>query len=255
MTAAAPKAASEPLCPGNRIHPFVFFDRLVWLDGRPLMDTIEPYRRQLFADALFTFDQSGRPAFDQVMVGRAKKNNKTTDFILACLYRFLAWPSDAGNDSFILAADEGQAGDDLALAKKLIAVNSILAAEVRVGAKEIERRDGRGKLQILPARDIAGSHGKTYLFVGFDEIHSYRSHDIFEALAPDPTRHDVLTWITSYDSIRNVSGIPLHDFKILGQSGGDPRLPDFSKAESIPAISVLTRISPTPSPRSGPTPR
>jgi hypothetical protein len=182
-----------------------------------LMDTIEPYRRQLFADALFTFDQSGRPAFDQVMVGRAKKNNKTTDLILACLYRFLAWPSDAGNDSFILAADEGQAGDDLALAKKLIAVNSILAAEVRVGAKEIERRDGRGKLQILPARDIAGSHGKTYLFVGFDEIHSYRSHDIFEALAPDPTRHDVLTWITSYDSIRNVSGIPLHDFKILSR--------------------------------------
>ena len=29
-------------------HPFDFFDRLVWLDGRPLMSTIEPYRRAIF---------------------------------------------------------------------------------------------------------------------------------------------------------------------------------------------------------------
>ena len=43
-------------------------------------------------------------------------------------------------------------------------------------------------MQILPARDIAGAHGKTYSFIGFDEIHGYRNHDLFEALAPDPTR-------------------------------------------------------------------
>jgi hypothetical protein len=152
-----------------------------------------------------------------------KKTTKPRTYALATLYRFLAWPSDKGNDAFILAADEGQAGDDLGLVKKIIAANPILADEVRVGAKEIERRDGRGKLQILPARDIAGSHGKTYLFIGFDEIHSYRSHDIFEALSPDPTRHDALTWVTSYDSIRNAPGIPLHDFKALGKSGEDPR--------------------------------
>ncbi len=54
--------------------------------------------------------------------------------------------------------------------------------------KNIERVDGAGELAILPARDVAGSHGKTYLFIGFDEIHGYRSWDIFEALAPDPSR-------------------------------------------------------------------
>jgi hypothetical protein len=209
--------------PKGAVHPFEFFDRLVWLDGRPLMDTIEPYRRELFETVLWTFDPDGRPRYNMALVGRAKKNFKTTDEMLAGLFRFLAWPSDAGNDCYILAADEGQAGDDLALVKKLVAVNPILAAEVVVNAKMIERRDGRGKLQILPARDIAGSHGKTFLFVGYDEIHSYRSHDIFEALAPDPTRRDVLTWITSYDSIRNAPGIPLHDFKVLGKSGDDPR--------------------------------
>jgi hypothetical protein len=214
------KAAGE--APSGAVHPFEFFDKLVWLDGRPLMETIEPYRRELFQTVLWTF-RHGRPLYNFTLVGRAKKNNKTTDLCLAALYRFLAWPSDKGNDSFILANDEAQAGDDLGLVKKLILANPILAAEVRVGAKEIERRDGRGKLQILPARDIAGSHGKTYLFVGYDEIHPYRSHDIFEALAPDPTRRDALIWVTSYDSIRNAPGIPLYDFKLLGKSGDDPR--------------------------------
>jgi hypothetical protein len=187
------------------------------------MSTIEDYRRELFSTVLWTFDSDGRPRYNMTLVGRAKKNNKTTDLCLASLYKFLAWPSDVDNDSFILANDEKQAGDDLSLVKRLIAVNPLLAKEVRVGAKEIERRDGRGKLQILPARDIAGAHGKTYLFVGYDEIHPYRSHDIFEALAPDPTRHDALIWVTSYDSIRNAPGVPLHDFKALGKSGDDPR--------------------------------
>jgi hypothetical protein len=228
MSAAALKPASEALSPGNRApngapHPFQLFDKLVWLDGRPLLDTIEDYRRELFSTVLWTFDPHGRPRYNMALVGRAKKNSKTTDLCLAALYRFLVWPSDKGNDCFILANDENQAADDLSLVKKLIAANPILAAEVVVNAKMIERRDGRGKLQILPARDVAGSHGKTFLFVGFDEIHPYRSHDIFEALAPDPTRHDALTWITSYDSIRNAPGIPLYDFKALGKSGDDPR--------------------------------
>jgi hypothetical protein len=79
-------------------------------------------------------------------------------------------------------------------------------------------------MQILPARDIAGAHGKTYLFVGFDEIHAYRSHDLFEALAPDPTRHDALTWITSYAGIRHAPGIPLYDLMQAGRRGDDPRM-------------------------------
>ena len=76
-------------------------------------------------------------------------------------------------------------------------------------------------LRILPARDIAGAHGKTYLFAGFDEIHAYRSHDLFEALAPDPTRQDVLIWITSYSGIRHAPGIPLFDFMQAGKRGDD----------------------------------
>jgi hypothetical protein len=56
------------------------------------------------------------------LTGRGKKNWKSADLILAALYRFLAWESPQGNDCFLLANDEGQAGDDVKLLKKVIAV-------------------------------------------------------------------------------------------------------------------------------------
>jgi hypothetical protein len=205
-------------------HPLDFFAALKWLDGRPLLDTIEEYRRRIFEAALYTFDADGFPHHNLVLCGRAKKNWKTSDLILAGLYKLLAWPSDQGNDAFILANDEGQAGDDLSLAKKLVTVNPILGREVTIGAKAITRNDGKGAMQILPAKDVAGQHGKTFLFVGYDEIHGYRNHDLFEALAPDPTRRDVLQWITSYAGIRHAPGIPLYDLMQAGKRGDDPRM-------------------------------
>jgi phage terminase large subunit-like protein len=231
----------------KRVHTptsLEFFDKLKWLDGRPLLKTIEPYRQHIFTQALDTFDSNGRPKYNMVLSGRAKKNWKTADLILAGLYRLLVWPSEKGNDGFILANDEGQAGDDLSLAKKLVLVNDTLKHELKLSPKAITRRDGNGALAVLPANDVKGSHGKTYLFIGFDEIHSYRSHDLFEALAPDPTRPDVLTWITSYAGIRHAPGIPLYDFMQTGKRGDDPRMlfswyaadhctdPAFSDAES-----------------------
>ena len=205
-------------------HPLAFFDHLVGLDGRPLLPTIEPYRREIFTEVLYSFTPDGQLRYNLALCGRAKKNFKTSDLIFANLYRFMAWPSDRGNDCFILASDEGQAADDLSLAKKLIAVNPILASEVEVRQKEVIRLDGKGTLKILPARDISGAHGKTYLMASYDEIHSYRSHDLFEALAPDPTRLDSLTWITSYAGIRHAVGIPLFDYMQAGKRGDDPRM-------------------------------
>ncbi len=203
-------------------HPLDFFDHLKWLDGRPLMKTIEPYRAKMFTDALYTFGPDDRPQYNLVLSGRGKKNFKTSDMVLACFYRFLAWPTPG--DAYLLANDEDQAGDDLKLAKLIIEANPLLDREVVVAAKEIRRRDGRGVLKILPARDAKGAHGKTYGFVGFDEIHGYRTWDLLEALAPDPTRHDALTWITSYASIYNSPGAPLYDMFQSGKKGDDPRM-------------------------------
>ncbi len=129
-----------------------------------------------------------------------------------------------GSDCFVVANDADQAADDLALAKKLIAGNPDLGAEIDVLASELRLKDGSATLKILPGRDVLGAHGKIYAFVGYDEIHGYRDWGLLEALAPDPTRSDVLQWITSYASIYNVAGVPLHDLTAIGRAGRDPRM-------------------------------
>jgi hypothetical protein len=192
------KAAAPAETPPTSLE---FFSRLRWLDGRPMINTIEEYRRRLFTSALDTFDAEGLPVFSLTLVGRGKKNAKTLDLVLAAFYKLLIPVTMQGNNGFLVANDEDQAGDDLDLAKKLIACNPLLKSALSVYKTEIRRKDGRGTLKILPARDVAGLHGKSGNFIGFDEIHGYKNYDLFEALAPDPTRHDVLTWVTSYQGL------------------------------------------------------
>ena len=208
----------------KQADPLKFFKRLNWIDGSPLMDVIEPYRAIIFREALFSFDSDGRPKHNLALTGRAKKNWKSADLILAALYRLLAWKSGSGNQCYILANDEDQAGDNLELAKKLIAVNPVLDDAVDVRQKLIERKDGKGFLEILPAGDVVGTHGKTYLFAGFDEIHGYKTWDILESLQLDPTRTDAMQWITSHASIFHRPGIPLFDLLATAKKGADPRM-------------------------------
>ncbi|MBI3001326.1 MAG: hypothetical protein HYY46_23175 [Deltaproteobacteria bacterium] len=206
----------------KQISPTQFFRQLRWIDKRALQ--IEDYRQKIFQEALFTFEPDGRPTYNLVLTGRAKKNWKSADLILAALYRLVAWKSEGGNQCYCLANDEAQAGDNLALSKKLIRVNPILSDAVKIKQKVIERKDGEGFLEILPAQDVAGTHGKTYLFAGFDEIHEYRTWNLLEAMALDPSRPDAMQWITSYASIYHKPGVPLFDMFAQGKRGEDPRM-------------------------------
>jgi hypothetical protein len=204
-----------------------FFSLLVWIDGRPLRDVIEPYRLALFERACDTRTWTGtrwKLLFNLILAGRGKKNWKSADLILAFLFALLGNDSPGGNECLLVASDEGQADEDLALAKKLIEVNPVLAERLVVREKAILRADGRGRGRILPGRDVAGEHGKSYRFLGIDEIHTQRNWDLLEALALDPTRADAQQWITSYASIYHKPGVPLHDLMAAGRRGDDPRM-------------------------------
>lgn len=201
-----------------------FFSRLKWLDGRPLLDTIEEYRRAIFTKALDSYGPDSRPLYSMVVSGRGKKNAKSLDLVLAALFVLVIRRSVQGSDGFILANDSAQAGDDLMLAKKLISANPALASEIEVLASELRLKDGSATLKILPAKDTIGAHGKSAAFVGFDEIHGYRDWSLMEALQPDPTRPDSLQWVTSYASLFAAAGNPLHDLMTVGKAGADKRM-------------------------------
>lgn len=193
-----------------------FFSRLKWIDGKPL--EVEEYRRRIFTEAL-----SGR--YNLTLCGRGKKNYKSLDLILVALYYLLIVVSERGNQCYLIANDLDQANDDLDLSKKIISINPSLSKRVTVKRNSIDRRDGKGFIKILPAQDAIGMHGKTFLFLGLDEIHGYRNYDVLEAMAADPHRlHEAMTWITSYNTLYNFEGVPLHDMIKNGKAGTDPTM-------------------------------
>ena len=206
-----------------RISALTFLAGLRWIDGKPLQ--IEPYRRDIFRRALDERRPDGSPRYNLVLSGRAKKNFKTSDMVLAGLFCLLCRESPQGSDVLIVANDEDQAGDDLDLAKKLVRVNGLADddGELEILEKEIRRRDGKGAMRIIPARNATGQHGKSACFIGWDEIHGFRDWALMEALQPDPTR-ECLQWVTSYDTVHDTPGVPLYDLKQIGVAGSDPRM-------------------------------
>jgi hypothetical protein len=226
-----------------------FVAPLVGLDGQPL--TVEPYRQSIFdrafqrrADLLATFIHT------LILSGRAKKNFKTFDLVLACLFALMD-DSPHGNQVYLVANDEGQAGDDLSLAKKIVLANPVLEEWLKMKSNIIERRDGKGFIEILPARDAIGQHGKTYRLLGIDEIHGYKNWDLLEALAPDPTRPDCQQWITSYASLIHRPGAPLFDLLKQARAGADDRMlfswfaADFCTDEALAELSPEERANPS----------
>src|SRR5262245_35286837 len=196
--------------------------QLRWIDGRPFRELIEPYRLRLYL-AAFKREAGGRLRYNLGVDGRSKKNWKGCGLTMQALGALME-DSPFGNEVYLFANDEDQADDNLTLAKKIIAANPALAARLIVRDKAIYRADDQGFLMILPAKDVAGAHGKTYRRASFDEIHGYKNWDLLEAMQLDPTRPDAQMWITSYASIYHKPGVPLFDLCAMGRAGRDPRM-------------------------------
>src|SRR5262245_58603542 len=97
--------ATKPVAPAPRTRPTAmgFFGLLNWINGSPLVDYIEPYRQRIFEETLDRFDMRGRIQRNLVLCGRAKKNYKSADGVLASLFALLAWDSPGGNQCYLLA--------------------------------------------------------------------------------------------------------------------------------------------------------
>src|SRR5437879_6038156 len=125
----------------KRLTSLGLFGYLKWIDGRPLLDTIEAYRRQIFTDVLDSVDEKGRVRFNLALMGRGKKNFKSCDAVLASIFGLIGPDSPGGHQCYLVANDEDQAGDDLELAKLLIRRNPLLETALIIQNKEIKRKD------------------------------------------------------------------------------------------------------------------
>lgn len=219
------RAVTKKRQPKSKVKADVirFLDGLQWLNGQRLRQVLEPYRRDLFLRFFGEVDSYGHPRYNLGLFGRAKKNWKSADAVIAGCYA-LTSDSPSGTQVLMVANDEGQAQDDLDLAKKLVRVNPALKSILTIKTKRIERRDGQGFMTVLPAQFAVGEHGKTFRLLIIDEVHGHRDYSLLEALQPDPTRRDCQTWITSYASIFHKPGVPLFDLIQLGKAGTDPRM-------------------------------
>ncbi len=225
-----------------------FLDQLRWIDKTPLCDHLEPYRRRLFELA---FEPDG-PGFryNLTLCGRAKKNWKSADLVLALLWALLE-PRPGRKECFLVAFDEDQGANDLTLLKLIIRANPALSAALSMRQNIVTRRDGRGFAEVLPGQSHLGEHGRAFRFLGIDEIHTQKTWDLLEALQPDPTRLDTQTWITSYASLFHKPGVPLFDLTAAGRAGQDPRMlfswyaADFTTDPTLTDADPETRANPS----------
>jgi len=141
-----------------------FLSTLKWIDRRPLLEVVEPYRQRILTEALDTTEPDGQPRYNQALTGRGKKCWKTCDMLFAAMHRLIAWKTPLGNDCLIVSFDLEQSSECLDLVKKLIRVNPELQKRLTIKKTEIARRDDKGFLPSFPAVTYTVSTAKVFSF-------------------------------------------------------------------------------------------
>ena len=127
----------------EQVPILTFLRTLKWIDGQPVFDVIEPYRRRVLPESI---DTTAKPdgataKYNFIFTSRGKKCWKTADMLFAALRRLLAWKTPLGNDCLIVSFDIEYAGECLDLIKKLIRTNPELSKRSTIRKNEVLRRE------------------------------------------------------------------------------------------------------------------
>lgn len=212
-----------------------FLRLMVWFDGRRLSDLLMPFQYEILHSMLGTVRPDDVPWYKRGLLHMGKKNGKSLLLILASM---IVLHTDKpmgrkGTQIYFVASDQDQADDNLSFAKKLYKVNPILSDEVSIKTNVIELKRGDGFVEILPAQDASGMHGKSYRLMCLDELHTQKSYDVLEGLEMDPARPDAQQLFGSYSPLLPRPGIPISDILKQHADGVDPRLFVFSRSGDI----------------------
>ena len=117
---------------------------------------------------------------------------RRTSCLPLCTSWRLAWKSAAGNQCYVLANDEDQAGTTFLPFARTGQHEPVLLDALSVKQKMMERKDGNGFLEVLPAGDILGATGRPTYCRRSTNLRGYRTGDILDALPFDAARTDAL---------------------------------------------------------------
>jgi hypothetical protein len=180
----------------------------------------EPWQRDNIIAPVLARDGNGRRKYNIFLNSTAKKNGKSTLSAAMVMYALLL--DDPNPEVYGTAGDLDQAR----IIYRSVATafeRSPLRHLVHIGRDTIERVDGQGCYQAIPA-DASGSHGKNASATFWDEIWNQPSYDLWEALSLSPTRRDAFHFITTYAGWVARPGNLLWDLYSTGLRGDDPRM-------------------------------
>jgi hypothetical protein len=180
----------------------------------------EPWQRDNVIRPVLRRDAAGRRVFNVFLNGLAKKQGKST--LAACMTMYALLLDDPNPEVYSAAGDLDQARIIFRSVAKSFD-RSPLRHLVRIGRDTIERVDGQGFYQAIPA-DAPGSHGKNASATFWDELWNQPSYDLWEALTLSPTRKDAFHFIETYAGWIARPGNLLWDLYSTGLRGDDPRM-------------------------------
>jgi hypothetical protein len=200
-----------------------FLERNFYLPGnffthKPIQ--FEPWQRAKIIAPVLARDASGRRKYNIYLNAVAKKNGKSTLSASMVMYALLL--DDPNPEVYSAAGDLDQARIIFRATAKAFE-RSPLRPFVKIGRDTIERIDGGGFYQAIPA-DASGSHGRNASATFWDELWNQPSYDLWEALTLSPTRKDAFHFITTYAGWIARPGNLLYDLYASGLRGDDPRM-------------------------------
>jgi len=183
-----------------------------------------PWQKRIIRDVFGTLNPDGTRQYRTVYIEIPRKNGKTTLASAVALYLLFA-DSEAGAEIFSAAHDRDQACIAFDLAAEQIRMTPELMK--RCSIVDYRKRINHGaSFYRAVEREAAGQHGYNAHGVIFDEVHTQKTHDLWDVLTTSTgsRRQPLVFAITTAGFDRQSICWKLHDYarKILAGIVPDP---------------------------------
>lgn len=175
-------------------HCRVTKDSVGGLAGDPM--ELRPWQIDVISRLLARNPQTGRLKHRQGLIGVSRKNGKSALGASLALFALIYGPQ--GGEVYSIAAEKEQARIVFGTARRMVEMDDVLSARLRLYRDVIEDRD-RGSIYRVLSAESYSKEGLNPHFVVADEVHAQPSRDLWDvmALASGARREPLMVGITT----------------------------------------------------------